>query len=171
MTVHPFGTKSSPSCANFVLKTTADVYRVEVSDFIKNDFYVDDGLTSLETPEEAIALIHNSRESCSKGGFNLTKFLSNSKEVVQAIPSTCRAKGIQNIDLRHDNLPVERALGIVWHVESDVFKFQIELKDQPLTRRGILSTIYSVFDPLRLVSPFVLRGKMILQELCRSSTD
>ena len=51
-------------------------------------------------------------------------------------------------------------------MESDNFQFRIHLKDQPLSRRGILSTISSIFDPLGLVAPFLLQGKKILQELC-----
>jgi hypothetical protein len=35
-----------------------------------------------------------------------------------------------------DALPIERALGVQWCVESDTFKFRIELADRPLTRRA-----------------------------------
>ena len=42
------------------------------------------------------------------------------------------------------------------------------MKDQPLTRRGILSTISSVYDPLGIAAPFLLVGKQILQDLCRT---
>jgi len=37
--------------------------------------------------------------------------------------------------------------------------FSAELKARPLTRCGILSTISSVYDPLGLISPFVLQAK------------
>ena len=36
-----------------------------------------------------------------------------------------------------------------------------------MTRRGILSTVASVYDPLGFLAPFVLTGKQILQEMCR----
>ena len=42
------------------------------------------------------------------------------------------------------------------------------MKDQPLTQRGILSTISSVYDPLVIAAPFLLVGKQILQGLCRT---
>ena len=38
----------------------------------------------------------------------------------------------------------KKALEIQWHVESDCFKFNVNLKDQPATRRGILSTVASL---------------------------
>ena len=60
-------------------------------------------------------------------------------------------------------LPLERALGIVWLIEKDAFGFRMELKDTPLTRRGILSTISSIFDPVGYVAPVLLEGKRILQ--------
>ena len=56
-------------------------------------------------------------------------------------------------------------------MESDAFKFRIEFADRPLRRRGILSTVSSVFDPLGVLAPFVLIGKRILQELCRDGAN
>ena len=70
-----------------------------------------------------------------------------------------------------DFLPVERALWVQWAVESDTLGFRIILKDKPLTRRGILSTICSIYDPLGMAAPFVLTGKKILQDLCRTKLD
>ena len=48
-----------------------------------------------------------------------------------------------------------------------MFGFRI-VKDQPLTRMGILSTISSVYDLLGIAAPFLLVGKKILQDLCRT---
>ena len=39
--------------------------------------------------------------------------------------------------------------------------------EKPPTRRGILSVVSSVYDPLGFVSPFLLPAKKILQELCQ----
>lgn len=175
MCVHLFGAVSSPGCANFGLKQIATDYESElgsdVSNFVRKNFYVDDGLTSLPTDQEAVHLIERSREMCSKGGVRLHKFLSSSKEVLQHIPPDDRAKGFENIDLLNDTLPVERALGVQWCIESDCFQFRITLSDKPLTRRGILSTVTSIYDPLGFISPVVLVGKQILQQLCADQTD
>ena len=38
---------------------------------------------------------------------------------------------------------------------------------KPLTRRGILSELSSLYDPLGFLAPVVLTAKMILQELCK----
>ncbi|XP_028408200.1 uncharacterized protein LOC114530778 [Dendronephthya gigantea] len=173
MTVHLFGAASSPSCANFALKTTANdnekALGSAAADFLRKDFYVDDGLKSVQSVDEAVNLIKNTKEMCSRGGFNLHKFVSNNKDVVRSIPECYRADAVNEIDLDLDSLPIERALGIQWCAESDSFQFPIVLEAKPCTRRGILSTVSSIFDPIRFVDPLLLEGKSILQALCRQS--
>ena len=175
MTVHLFGATSSPGCSNFALKATADDNEIDVgsnpAEFLREDFYVDDGLKSVPSVEEAVKLIKDIKEMCKRGGFNLHKFTSNKKEVIDQIPVEDRAEGIKNLDLDHDALPVERALGVQWCIESDTFKFRITLKDRPCTRRGILSTVSSIFDPLGFVALLLLDGKIIVQELCKEGAD
>ena len=53
----------------------------------------------------------------------------------------------------------------------DAFKIHVNQKHKPVSRRGILATVSSVFDPLGFVSPFVLRGRLLLREMCRSGLD
>ncbi|XP_042858061.1 uncharacterized protein LOC122244267 [Penaeus japonicus] len=95
MTVHLFGATSSPSVANFALKATADDYKgpkgSKAATFVTNEFYVDDGLTSVPTVAEAISLIKDSKALCQSGGFKLHKFLSNHKEVLETTNSDERA--------------------------------------------------------------------------------
>lgn len=45
------------------------------------------------------------------------------------------------------------------------------MNERPLSRRGVLSTVASIFDPLGFVAPFVLLGKQILQQMCREKID
>ncbi|XP_052322001.1 uncharacterized protein LOC127908283 [Oncorhynchus keta] len=171
MTVHLFGAISSPSCANFSLRKTAEDncerYDEEVIQTVKSNFYVDDCLKSVATEEQAIALTKNLRDVCSQGGFKLTKWVSNSRTVLASISDEHKAKQIKELDLDREKLPVERALGIRWNIESDAFTFRVTVKNRPLTRRGILSTVSSIYDPLGFLAPFVLKAKQILQRLCK----
>ena len=173
MTVHLFGATSSSGCANFALKAAADDNEENLgcaaAEFVRGDFYVDDGLKSVTSIPNAIALIEDTKELCRRRG--LHKFTSNFKEVIEAIRVEDHAEGIQKIDMDRDALPIERALGVQWCIKKDSFQFRITLKDRPCTRRGILSTISSIYDPLGFAAPLLLNGKKILQELCRGQVD
>ena len=169
MKVHLFGAVSSPGCANYGLKYLAKENSLSHpigSQFITRDFYVDDGVTSTDTVERAIQLAHEAREICAKGGLRLHKFVSNNHAVLQSIPSSECAIDAKTKDLTFNVIPLERALGIHWSIEGDSFRFNNTLKDQPATRRGILSTVASIYDPLGFLAPYVLKGKRILQEMC-----
>ena len=85
------------------------------------------------------------------------------------MPVSERAGSVKEFDL--ENLPVECALGIQWNVQSDTFCFKIVVKDRPPTRRGILSVISSIYDPLGFVAPLILPAKAILRDLCRKGLD
>ena len=171
MNVHLFGAVSSPAIANYSLHKTAETGRAEfgdkAADFLRRIFYVDDGLISVSTTSEAVELIENSQALCSSAKLRLHKFASNRKDVLVALPKDDRAKDLKDLDLRHDALPIQRSLGTYWCIELDTLGFHIELKHKPLSRRGILSTISSVYDPLGIVSPVILTGKQIWQDLCR----
>lgn len=74
-------------------------------------------------------------------------------------------KGVKDLDL--EDLPLERALGVHWCAEDDVFTFQVTLKEQPCPRQGILSIVSSMYDPLGFLAPVTFPAKHLLQELCR----
>jgi hypothetical protein len=63
------------------------------------------------------------------------------------------------------------ALGLTWLIDCDKFCFSPELKEAPVTRRCILSVVSSVYDPLGLISPVILSGKVILKEVCELGKD
>ena len=62
---------------------------------------------------------------------------------------------------------MERALGVFWSSQTDLFTYNVsDFPDSSFSRRKVLSIVSSVFHPLGLVSPFILLGKRILQDLC-----
>jgi hypothetical protein len=40
-------------------------------------------------------------------------------------------------------------------------------REMSITRRGMVSAVYSFFDPLGLIAPFVMKAKLLLQVLSR----
>ena len=173
--VHLFGACSSPSVCNFGLKRAADdgegEFGTPAADFIRDDFYMDDGLISSDDENELIELAKNSSALCENFGMKLCKFVSNSRKVMESIEPSDRAKDIKEVDLKNDPLPSVRTLGIIWCIENDSLQFRIQLKDTPCTRRGILSSVSSIYDPLGLAAVVLIEPKAILQSLCRTNAS
>lgn len=173
MCVHIFGAKSSPCCANKALRQTAqdndDVYDQEVIQTVNRNFYVDDVLKSAPSKERAIHLATDLIKLLAEGGFHLSKFSSNNREVLTSIDVEDRANPKLDMDL--DRLPVGRALGVYWDPETDVFGFKFTPPCKPNTKRGILSVASSLFDPLGFLAPLTLPVKIILQDLWRAGVS
>ena len=170
MAVHIFGAKSSPSCTTFALRKTANDNKSKYSEITVNSvsksFYVDDFLKSLDDEGAVVDLARELRQLLKCGGFRLTKFLSNRQNVINSIPASERAASVQNASLC-DEQPNERALGVRWDVHDDKLTYDAKVPDKPVTRRGILAAVSSLFDPLGLAAPVTLKAKAVLQELCR----
>ena len=170
MKVHLFGAASSPGCANYGFRSLAREYKDQyplASSFVCRNFYVDDGVVSIPSVDKAIRLVKEATELCRKGGLRLHKFISNNRDVLKNIPISECASTVKEIDLSINALPVETALGIQWSLEDDMLALSQPQLQYPATRRGILSAIASLFDPLGLFAPYVLKGKRILQVMCR----
>ena len=90
-------------------------------------------------------------------------------DVLSAIPEEDRKVGVKDQDLLTGKVPEERALGVLWNTDNDTLCFNIDIMDKSLTRRGLLAMLSSIYDPLVLVSPFLLKGRKIIQELCKDS--
>lgn len=101
------------------------------------------------TAKKAVALVGHLRDLLSRGEFRLTKWCSSNRDVVAIIPESERATSVVNLDL--DELLTETALGLKWNTEEDMFVWEVSEKilqivcQQPMTRRGIVSAVYSVF--------------------------
>ena len=91
--------------------------------------------------------------------------MSNSVAVMEAFPTEDLAKDIRSLDLRHDELPAQRSLGVFWDLHRDVFTYRVLLPNRPFTRRGVLALVNSIYDPLSLAAPVLLEGRLLLQEL------
>ena len=170
MLVHLFGSTSSPAISTFAIRYLAELFKneypPEVILAILWNLYVDDLIKSCPDVQSAIKLINGLVNLLKRGGFRLTKFVSNSREVLAAIPSEDRAKSVKDFD--ESTLPVERALGVKLDVEDDAFVFKVShLKVGEIrnTRRLILGLISSVWDPIGFLACVLLKGRRILQVL------
>jgi len=65
-----------------------------------------------------------------------------------------------------------KVLGLAWdslkdEIECDFSRMAIENGEEEHTKRSILSTLARLFDPLGLISPIAVPGKVLFQELCK----
>lgn len=166
LNVHVFGNSPSPAVAIYCLRRAAQegqsAYGEDAYQFVVRDFYVDDGLKSLPTADAAISLLKRTQSMLACSNLRLRKLASNSKEVMEAFPCEDHATDLKDLDLAADSLPVQRSLGLHWDLDSDCFTYRVQEERKPFTRRGVLSTVNSLYDPLGFVSPVTIQGKALL---------
>ena len=133
-------------------------------EIVKHNFYVDDCLFSCESETKAINLVQDLVKMLSTTGFQLRKWLSNSKRVVEAIPELEKAKNLGCHEF--ESSLAARVLGVQWNYQTDEFVFDIQVLQRPLTRWGLLSAVSSLHDPLGFIAPITLFPKLLLQDLC-----
>ncbi|XP_067931866.1 uncharacterized protein [Watersipora subatra] len=131
------------------------------AEFLKDNFYVDDGIFSVDDIRTAKDLVNSAREICSKGNLRLHKYVSNEPAALADLPES--EKETEAISF-NSIMPTQRTLGVSWCLQSDQLCFTSNIDARPLSRRGILSTVAQVYDPIGLVSPFTLMGKNVLQD-------
>ena len=102
MAVHLFGATSSPSVVCYSLRNIADTNGHEFSELavtaLRRSFYMDDMLQSVRTAEEAKALIPEMKELLKRGGFELGKFASTDRHVIESVSACDRAKSLKEFD-------------------------------------------------------------------------
>lgn len=164
--VHVFGATSSPSVANFALKSTAEISECssEVASIITSNFYVDDMLASFPSTELALAETSEVKRILAKRKFELTSFSSNCPEVSNKLdPENSTEVEVPQLVTEESS-----ALGIKWNIKKDVLYFCARLHFEPPTKRNVLKFLASIYDPIGIVSPAIVPAKKIFQMTCRS---
>ena len=137
MNVNLFGNRPSPAVASYGLKKTEsdgeEKFGAAAARFVHRNFYVDDGVTSLPTADEAIELVTTTQKMLAEANLRLHKVISNSVKVMEAFPNEDRGKDLRDLDLRCDPLPPQRSLCVYWNFE----------KGAPSPTRLTLPTSYS----------------------------
>ncbi len=175
MKVHVFGNSPSPAVAIYGLRCAAlygeAEFGADVRHFIERDFYVDDGLKSLPSINEAISLLKATKDMLAISNLRLHKIASNCSAVMHAFSPADYAKDLKHLNLDTDSPPLQRSLSLSWDLQNDAFTFHVNLSDKPFTRRGVLATVNSLFDPLGVVAPITIQGKLLLHELSNTKSD
>ena len=170
MTRLPFGDICSPYLAIATIRYHAEINSEKfpkAAEVIQNDMYVDDCLTGAADETNAFTLHKDLVDVMDKGGFDLVKWTTNSRELLSRIPIQHRVP--DRIVCLDSELEPLKALGISWDTEEDIFLFcqgnkLLDIPD-PKTKRSLVSISSQLFDPLGFLSPFTIRAKILYQEV------
>ncbi|XP_028410511.1 uncharacterized protein LOC114533212 [Dendronephthya gigantea] len=155
-----FGNTASPFCAQYVLHYHAETHSTKfpvAADSVDNSMYVDDLLDSCETTRDAKNLQTPLSDLLALAGFPLRKWASNSEDILTDIPEE---DTLSSLEITSQEGSPSKTLGVLWDAKKDVFVFHVKPpdKNEIHTKRNVLSTIASLYDPLQFLSSFILRA-------------
>ena len=99
-----------------------------------------------------------------EASFDLHKWQSNIKELEQDEQSNVNEDSTfakQQLGNETGNL-----LGMKWDKEADTIQLIFPSVESTPTKRGILGKVARIFDPLGLIAPTTLQGKLLYREAC-----
>ncbi|XP_063636142.1 uncharacterized protein LOC134806751 [Cydia splendana] len=173
LTTVTYGQKAAPFLALRTLKQLAidDAEKYPLAaNVINNEIYVDDVLTGSDNLDQALE-IQNQLICILKGaGFNLRKWMSNTKALLENIPDD----SISPTVIDFNNAHATKTLGLQWHPARDTFSFKNTFNDKPkgkLTKRSILSEISKIYDPLGFLTPLTIKAKILFQSIWQSNCN
>jgi len=129
-----------------------------------NDLYVDDILTGVDTTENAVKLITQLKCLLNSGGFEPHKWRTNCKSIFNDLASIEKIEEPLSVATETQDKNSVKTLGLDWHPEHDTLEFSVQsITSQNETKREVLSAISKLYDPLGLISPILIRAKLIMQ--------
>ena len=162
-----FGVTSSPFLLNATLITHADLFLESDPEFVQkllDSLHVDDLNSSLNDLPQAFQFFVKCKERLAEAKFNLRKFQSNSAELEKMVKKSFPPD--EEIKSTEEN----KVLGISWnkyddHIWFDLNSFSERFSQKP-TKRNVIETTASLFDPLGLVNPIIVKLKKSYFKMC-----
>ncbi|XP_036346966.1 uncharacterized protein LOC118756302, partial [Rhagoletis pomonella] len=166
-----YGTSSAPYLATKCLLELAKRESTEFpigSAITLKDFYVDNLMTGGPSVDAVVEIKGQVTALLQRGGFPLRKFASNNKEIINDVPFEDREEPIGLGDSTY-----VKTLGLRWSPSQDAFFFCYTgpSATRKPTKRAILSQIATLFDPLGLLNPLIVSGKILMQQLWKLKLD
>lgn len=131
---------------------------------------MDDLITGFDNVVQAKDICTQISKILQSGCFNLRKWSSNCREVVNLFQDKSDPLSVLNFDHSEST----KTLGIQWSSSADILLHQIAIKSLDsnyITKRIVLSNIARIFDPLGLISPCVITLKILLQDIWAEGVD
>ncbi|XP_067634925.1 uncharacterized protein [Eurosta solidaginis] len=162
-----FGMASAPFCAVRAMQQCARDNAVkwpQAAEVVLNNFYMDDCLSGADTEEELLSLCKQLQQILVAGGFELCKWRSNSNHVQRSL-------NLESNDNDHwfNTYNEASVLGLKWIPSTDELSFAVksltDVDPDSWTKRMVLSITARIFDPDGLASPFIIKAKILLQNI------
>ena len=164
-TSHVFGATDSPCIASYTLRKSARdscEQFPDVIEYIERNVYMDNLYVATDSVERAQRILREMRATLSRGGFNFTKWNSNSSEFLATLEPGMR------LDPSKVQPQNQKALGLPWNPITDCYMIETKLFrkinfNEAITRRKLLRFVASLFDPLGFIAPLTIRLRKVLQ--------
>ena len=194
-----FGLRPSPAILRAVILHHLDKYvcsHPKLVEQIRTGLYVNDLVTGNDSVESAFQTYSISKQMMKEAGLNLRKWKTNSSELLSLIKEKESNQGTHsckpNLTIVEEeqsyaqssttllnpevNELYNKLLGVMWDNQSDEFVIDLSelsdyVKDLPETKRSVLRLSARIFDPLGLVSPLVIRLKLLFRSLCTNNVN
>ncbi|XP_069184623.1 uncharacterized protein [Procambarus clarkii] len=151
-----FGATSSP----FLLQATLDThlkksnspYKTEIS----NNLYVDNFQRTTYDENKLVVIYHEANRELLGANMPLQSWATNNKQLNQMIEEE-----FPDYKVPHKL----KVFGMEWNTSTDKLNIKsVDFNHSPLTMRKLLSHVSKPFDPLGLLSPILIKGKLLMQE-------
>ena len=166
------GDRPASAIATEALKATAELSRndyPEAAELITRCSYMDDLIDSTSSTDKATKLAQEVNIVLQKGGFMIKCWQFSGDD------SAKDADGVEQItSLLKGSTNETCVLGINWNSIKDEITFHIEsniliekIPKTPsgfLTRRKVLHIVMYIYDPMGILSPFILKAKVLLRK-------
>ncbi|XP_037826401.1 uncharacterized protein LOC119614330, partial [Lucilia sericata] len=136
----------------------------KAADILRRETYVDDILTGGHSLEEVIKSQKELVQTLESAGFLLKKLTSNNSRLLASFPK----EDLYDSDfLKFHDSSATKTLGIRWNALTDSFTYTFESipQETKITKRKIVSSVAKLFDPAGWISPVVIKGKILIQQL------
>jgi len=160
-----YGVTCAPFLAIRVLQSIAETDCADadhVRDALLYQTYVDDICVGADSIEGALEFQSSLQRILAKSGFELKKWSSNTHEILSSVPAVDRVSTPLPFHDSEDG--GTKVLGLQWNPTEDFFSCALRFQPSPIfTKRGVLSMVARIFDPLGLFGPTIFWAKCIMQ--------
>lgn len=157
-----FGFISSPFILNYIVQYHLALNsEVEVSTLIKEKFYVDNLVYTSSESSFLPQFVSSVNSLMKEGGLPLREWTSNNPQALEPLSEeeTCDKDSV-------------KVLGYLYEVGEDNLSLNFkDLNTEASTKRQILSSYSTNFDPLGLFAPVLLKGKLLIRRLCQLGVE